>query len=289
MLEKAKPAEAPQSGTVVVEVEVKAPPQRVWDALTDPASVRRWFGELSAQLDDGASGRLDFGDGDFFAIDGVICQAPSRLSYCWRFLGTGPRDKIVWDITPTLTGSRVRVTDSEPSRPPKVVDELFEGWTDFLGRLRLHIATGETTRYDWRREFSSAAELCGTPEENQGLLTDPGKMNAWMPFRADGLIANGTVEMADGVAPRCLTVTDLKRGSGPTLSFGLRAEQWQSPTTCRIEIVPHPGGSILVLSHGGWENIGQSDAYQMSQRRRFGEQWAESMRRARKLAARPPR
>jgi len=282
-----KSAEPLGPGTVVVEVVVDASPHKAWEALTEPAIVRRWFGELSASLKDGASARLDFGDGDFFVIDSVTCQSPRRLGYFWRFLGTGPRDRIVWDVAPGSSGTRVRVTDSESSRPPKVANELFEGWTDFLGRLRQHIATGETTRYDWRREFSSAAELPGTPEQNRAFLRDPDKMNAWMPFRVNGLTARGEVEMNDGLQPRRLTVTDLRRDNDTSVSFGLRAEEWQSPTSCRIEIVPQAGGSMLVLSHGGWESIGKSDEYQMAQRRRFGEHWVESMRRAQRLAAGP--
>jgi uncharacterized protein YndB with AHSA1/START domain len=285
MLEKTKQAEGREPGTVVVEVDVKAPPLEVWDALTDPAIVRRWFGELSAPLKDGASSRLDFGDGDFFMIEDVICRAPERLAYFWRFQGTGPRDTVVWDVIPTTTGSRVCVTDNEPSRSPKVVDELFEGWTDFLGRLQRHIATGETTRYDWRREFSSAAELPGTPEQNRRLLTHLDTMNAWMPFRANGLTKNGAVGMKDGLAPQRLTVSDFKRGTGTSMSFSLRAEEWRSPTTCRIEIVPHANGSLLVVSHGGWEHIGHNGEYQKNQRHRFGDQWVESMRRVLKVAA----
>lgn len=284
MLERAKQADYREPGTVVVEVDVKAPPPKVWDALTEPAIVRRWFGELSAQLADGASARLDFGDGDFFMIEGASCRAPQRLSYFWRFQGTGPRDSVVWDITPTATGSSVRVTDNEPSRPPKVVDELFEGWTDFLGRLQRHIATGETARYDWRREFSAAAELPGTPEQNRGLLTNPDTMN-WLPFRSKCLAKNGVVGMTDGLAPQRLTVSDFKRDAGVSMSFGLRAGEWRSPTTCRIELLPHAGGSLLVVSHAGWEDIGQSGEYQKNQRHRFGDHWVESMRRVRKVAS----
>ena len=287
MPEKAQPVDTRNPGTVVVEVDVKAPPQKVWEAVTEPAIVRRWFGELSTALQDGSSARLDFGDGDFFTIDGVAGEAPRRLGYFWRFLGTGPRDRIVWDITPTSSGSRVRVTDSESSRTPKVVDELFEGWTDFLGRLRLYVATGETTRYDWRREFSSAAELSGPPEKNQCFLEDLDTMNSWMPFRANGLTDKGAVEIQDGLMPQVLTVTDLRRDSETSMSFGLRAQEWQSSTTCKIEIVPQAGGSLLVLSHAGWENIGQNDEYRMNQRRRFGGHWVESMRRAQDIAARP--
>jgi hypothetical protein len=52
----------------------------------------------------------------------------------------------------------------------------------------------------------------------------------------------------------------------------LRAEEWQSSTSCRIEIVPQAGGSMPVLSHAGWENIDRATR-QMAQRRRFGEHW----------------
>lgn len=283
MLDKSSKPKSIEPGTAVVTVDVAASPSQAWDALTDPKIVRLWFGELSAALKANASVRLDFGDGDFFMIEDVACDPPRRLTYSWRFLGTGPRDSIVWDITPTPTGARVRVSDNEPSRTPRGVAEMIEGWTDFLGRLQLHVATGKTTRYDWRREFSSAVELPGSPEQNLALLTDPDKMNGWMPFRATDLKAGGVAVMHDGLAPQRLNITEVKRDKKTLLLLGLRADKWETATTCRVEIVPHAAGSMLVLSHAGWENIGNSDEYQMKQRRRFGDHWVDSMRRARKL------
>jgi hypothetical protein len=71
------------------------------------------------------------------------------------------------------------------SAPAKVVDELFEGWTDFLGRLRQHIATGDAIRLAPRIQLGGELRHA---RAKPGLLRSR-QMNAWMPFRANGLTA----------------------------------------------------------------------------------------------------
>src|SRR5262245_34013681 len=136
------------AGRVTVRVTVAAPLEPVWEAITQREVVRRWFGELSTSLRTGVEARLDFGDGDFFAITDVHLGAPTHVSYSWRFLGTGATNKICWDVDTREDFRVITVTDDEPFRSASEVDELTAGWTDFLDRLATYLSTGNITRYD---------------------------------------------------------------------------------------------------------------------------------------------
>ncbi len=271
------------TGMVEVSVTVSAAPERVWQALTEPALVRLWFGELSGPLSQGASQRLDFEDGDYFTLSDIRCRPPNRLEYRWRFLGTGPRDTIVWDIEPGPDGSRVTVTDSESARAPENVTELEDGWSDFLGRLQRHLATGEITRYDWRRDFDGAIELPVSVEQASERLLAEESHGLWLPFGATALAEGEMAMVPDGLAPERFELSKVDWRSPTSVRFELAAPGWARGTNCRLEIKPHRDGAILVVSHNGWENIGADNAYHMAQRKRFGELWIEALQRARRL------
>src|SRR4029450_7618180 len=126
---------------------------------TERDVVGCWFGNLSESLKPNGTHRLDFGDGDFFAINGVTFDPPRALGYRWRFLGTSPTDTISWSIEPEGSACRVSVTDAEPSRTAAGCKEMIQGWTDFLQRLQAYCLTGKNTRYPWRSEFGGSIEL----------------------------------------------------------------------------------------------------------------------------------
>jgi uncharacterized protein YndB with AHSA1/START domain len=103
-------------GMVVVSVLLDVPLVEVWQALTEPQRVARWFGTLTGALRPGTSVRLDFGDGDFFTLEIIQLDPPYLLQYAWRFLGIGPLNTITWQVAPRDKGCQVTVTDSEPER-----------------------------------------------------------------------------------------------------------------------------------------------------------------------------
>jgi uncharacterized protein YndB with AHSA1/START domain len=109
--------QAVDRGAVSLAFLVSASPAKVWHALTDPAAVKHWFGNLSAPLQEGGTAALDFTDGDFFTLEKIRLQPERRLQYVWSFLGIGPRDTVRWDLAPRGEDACViRVTDVEQGR-----------------------------------------------------------------------------------------------------------------------------------------------------------------------------
>jgi uncharacterized protein YndB with AHSA1/START domain len=279
------PLQKPEAGTNLppgmVQVSVFVPAQQdiVWAAVTKRAEVRKWFGDLSNDLKPGGALRLDFGDADFFEIADVALDPPRAMQYQWRFLGTGPSNAIEWNIAPESGGVRVTVSDREPNRSAAMVEELTEGWTDFLRRLQVHGATGQNTRYTWRRQFDGGIELPAEPEAAALQLLSDGGQDCWLPWT--GQIAPGaTVSMIDDRQPKLFQIRKVDRVGPLALNFEFGSAQWQAFTRCEIQIQPRPEGSLLVVSHSGWEEISDSDAERGAQRQRFGELWIAAMRRA---------
>jgi uncharacterized protein YndB with AHSA1/START domain len=271
-------------GDVRVSVLVDGSITEIWAALTKRDEVGRWFGDLSASLAPGGAYRLDFGDGDYFEIQDVAVEPPRHLDYQWRFLGTSPRNAISWTIEPIGNQCRVTVKDGEPHRDQRGVEEMIEGWTDFLRRLRDYRATGQTTRYTWRKEFDGSIELSASPEEAFEKLTSAEGQRHWLPWSADALAA-GTVRMTDGGQPTVVTITAVAAMSALSLCLTLASPAWSAPTHCSIELRPRPAGSLLLISHSGWLDISPRDSEQSEQRLRFGTLWVQALRAAKQYVA----
>jgi len=276
------------TGRVTVSVTVAAPVAQIWDALTRREVVRRWFGELSTSLRPGVEARLDFGDGDFFAITDVHVAAPSHLRYTWRFLGTGPANQISWRVEDREGYRVVTVTDDEPFRSTKEVGELTPGWTDFLDRLATYLSTGNTTRYDWRRDFEGSIELHASAAAAVRTLFATDSLQKWLPFGGAVPGERATALLCDGQYPERFATSRLDASEPSRIRFELIGAGWLGPTYCRLTIAPHGNHAILDVRHTGWEGISDDNAYCMSQRRRFGDHWIAALHTAVELVQQEP-
>ncbi len=284
MLESQAPPGLP-CGTVQVSVLVPMSAARVWPVLTRRDLVGQWFGDLSDSLRSGGHHRLDFGDGDFFEIYDVVLNLPSRVSYNWRFLGTGPINSISWHIEPKDGASLVTVTDREDSRELKTAAELVKGWTDFLARLQGYCSTGQNTRYGWRQEFDGSIELPAEAATAASVLLSPAGQRCWMPWSGGAPKQDATVTVDDGLQPSQLNVSGAQNAGDLGISFALGCSQWLVPTECVVQVRERPRGSLLVVSHTGWQTISDNDHERSVQRQRFGRLWTKALHAAQEIMA----
>jgi uncharacterized protein YndB with AHSA1/START domain len=269
-------------GTVVVSVEVDAKAESVWRSLTKPEVVSCWFGELSEKLSEDGNARLDFGDGDFFDLTSISFAPPLALGYDWRFQGIGPLNIITWNIQPYGKGCLVTVTDSEPGRSHQAALMLREGWLDFTKRLVEFHATGESTRYDWRRELDVGIEIESPVETVWHALFAPEAQPRWLPFNA-ALQSYTDAAVLDEAEPRSLRLLDVEWQPCERVVFQLSSDEWDQPTSCKIELTEHPAGTLLNVSHNGWEEISHHQTAQLQQRKRFCALWIDALKRSRQL------
>jgi uncharacterized protein YndB with AHSA1/START domain len=110
------------------EIVVKAPPDEVWAALTEPEQLSAWFGAVAEAHQDGS---VTFRGGDGTVRRAVIdVSEPERLLIL-RWLpfernASGrviqrPAAKVVFTLTPCPGGTRLRVIEIPAAMPQEQV------------------------------------------------------------------------------------------------------------------------------------------------------------------------
>lgn len=119
-------------------MEVDAPRERVWELLTDPAELPRWWPD-AAELEPRVGGRvlLAFGPGD---VSGEVTswEPPTRLGFTWEASNMpGVRLHVTFTVDDLGGGrSRVGVVHSGfADAPAEAREAVAGGWSHFLPRL----------------------------------------------------------------------------------------------------------------------------------------------------------
>ena len=120
-------------------VQIAAPIEKVWAALTDPVSIRGWMGEDSAvEVDLKVGGRYRLFGGDTTGAFTVI-ERPHTLEYTWRqgeWKKAWPDSVVHWELKTAGQGTQVRLAHSKfPNQEER--DGHDTGWDDyFLGPMK---------------------------------------------------------------------------------------------------------------------------------------------------------
>lgn len=123
---------------VTQSVDVDAPPERVWELLTDPSELPRWWPD-AAELEPRVGGRvvLNFGRG---AVSGEVTswEPPVRLGFTWIASNMpGVELHVAFKVDDLGDGrSRVSVVHSGFEHAPREArEQVVGGWAHFLPRL----------------------------------------------------------------------------------------------------------------------------------------------------------
>ena len=140
----------PNLDAVVCEIDIAAPPERVFKALTDPEELRRRSPEVSVfEMDPRVGG------GWFFELrppqpyhgfevirhEGEILEfvPPRLIVYTWlaNFHNDPKRKTIVrWELTPIKSGTHVKLTHSGLKDEPRSARDYSGGWPGVLEVLK---------------------------------------------------------------------------------------------------------------------------------------------------------
>ncbi len=141
------------SEIVVCEIEISAPPDAVFLALTQPENLMRWWTDAVCKAEgwqfDPRPGKpwsarlrsetLSINGSEVFAPHGEILEAdpPRLLVYTWNSnwdSEPGPATTVRWELTRTSTGTRVKLTHSGLSH--KLSGDYRNGWPSVLSKLK---------------------------------------------------------------------------------------------------------------------------------------------------------
>jgi len=147
----------PAQDTVLAEVYIAAPPERVFQAITDPRQMLQWWGEkgmyrcthfetdvrvngkwLSVGVD--ASGKNFQVSGEYLEVD-----RPRVLVYTWTASWTGAlKTTVRWELEPHSGGTQLRIQHSGFASAPEAAKSHGEGWQRVLAWMQGFVEKGAT-------------------------------------------------------------------------------------------------------------------------------------------------
>jgi uncharacterized protein YndB with AHSA1/START domain len=148
----------PNQDAVVSEIRIAAPPERVFQALTDAAQLRRWFTNPSCpvhlwEMDARPGGRYYYAtekgtvvvnNVSEFECHGEILEydPPRLLAYTWiaNWHDDKSRRTVVrWELAAKSGGTQVKVTHSGLAQEPTARKDYSGGWPGVVEQLKKFI------------------------------------------------------------------------------------------------------------------------------------------------------
>lgn len=138
----------------VYVILIKAPPEAVWQAITEPAFIASYFHEASLDLDlrVGGAYRSFSPDRTQLWVDAEVIEvdAPRRFVHGWRSLYdpaavAEPASRVTWEIDDQGGGvSKLTVTHDRLEDAPRTAQTVGGlGWMSVLSGLKTLLETGE--------------------------------------------------------------------------------------------------------------------------------------------------
>jgi len=143
---------------IQAEIHISAPPERVFQALTDPRQLLLWWGQKGiyrhtdwkADVRPGGQWRSEGAsdtDGSPYHVSGeyVDVDPPRVVSYTWIASWSGPLKTLVrWDLAPDSGGTLVRLRHSGFAEAAAAVQGHYQGWQRVIGWMQAFVEKGET-------------------------------------------------------------------------------------------------------------------------------------------------
>ena len=147
----------PDQDVVLAEIQISAPPDRVFQAITDPRQLLQWWGQKGMYRTTTFEAVLRVNGkwmsagvsetGDSFQVSGEYIEVdpPRLLVYTWRATWTGALETTVrWELEPCAGGTRVKIQHTGFAGNVAAANSHGQGWERVLSWIQAFIEKGET-------------------------------------------------------------------------------------------------------------------------------------------------
>jgi uncharacterized protein YndB with AHSA1/START domain/DNA-binding transcriptional ArsR family regulator len=145
-------ADATTKPVQVYQVFIRATPEQIWEAITQPEFTARYFygTRVESDLEVGSPYRLLAGGDESAMVEGEVLEAvpPRRLAHTWRSLfdpemATDEATRVVWEIEPMDGGvSKLTLTHDRFEGETATYRSVAGGWDLVLDGLKTLLETG---------------------------------------------------------------------------------------------------------------------------------------------------
>ncbi len=131
------------SQPIIVEKTFDVPPEKLWQAITDDAQMKKWYFDLPGfRPEVGYSFSFEGGteENTYIHHCRIIEVVPGKkLQHTWRYEGIEGDTLVTFELFPEGNQTRLRLTHSGhetfPQDNPDLARENFvAGWNDIIGR-----------------------------------------------------------------------------------------------------------------------------------------------------------
>ncbi|HZR58969.1 MAG TPA: SRPBCC domain-containing protein [Terriglobales bacterium] len=148
----------PDQDAIIAEIQISAPPERVFKALSDTGELQRWFTNSECpvklwQMEPRVGGRYSYasekvstvvnGVSEFKCHGEVVeCDPPRVFAYTWIanwHEDPNSRTLVRWELTPKQGGTHVKVTHSGLASLPAARKNYSGGWPGVVEQLKTFV------------------------------------------------------------------------------------------------------------------------------------------------------
>lgn len=135
--------------TQVYEVFIRATPEKVWDAITNPQQSEQYFFGTRVSLEPKKGGRIAYTAGGHPLVDGEVLEvsAPERLVTTWRIhydpTTKGEVSTVTWRCEPRGEATKLTLTHELKGAPRSAKSVGTDGWSVVLSGMKTLVETGE--------------------------------------------------------------------------------------------------------------------------------------------------
>ena len=147
----------------VFEIYIKTTPERLWEAITDPALRAQYsFGvQTHSEWTPGSAyrasvpGVVDIAEGENLGVDPPRRLVQSFMALWSDEVKAAGTSRVTWEIEPV--GDSCRLTVVHDQLPEDANEELYGGWPQILSGLKTLLETGGTLTTPGSLRYSGEA------------------------------------------------------------------------------------------------------------------------------------